>query len=294
MAEAQALVPRRRHAVRVHAMRIANTLANFKIEAGALKQRVHGMHASRNLFVPHMEQWPFVDMDPLLGNVEEFLVDDGARATWPIDFANCIPTSDTNLDWRITYSRSMSLPEARKCNCRVFSPKMLSLEQVSFQDGQWDWGTAKIALLNRRWVDALRGPVSSKKDMLGFRDGNAKPIDPHLGDMIAGAALRHRYEWSAIFTFPSGLNLRFGTTATGVLAIFKDREKEASDLRRAPILHWVRQHWRRGQTTAETIRQVKAHMRGKEQFVWSGIPVTVVPAEYEIETGEDQVKAIMK
>lgn len=268
------MTPEHKHAQRVHAMRIANTLARFQIPEYC-QRWIGNRNTQQRTECPDFKKWSFIDVDPLLGNVDEFLIDDGARATWPLDFAVAASFDDTSLNWRATYCRTISGAEARRLGVRVFSQKMLAVEQITMFDGRWSFGSGPVSLIGKKWVEADR----TNRDVI--RDG--QPVSPRFGDMMAGIALRHRYEWSAIFSFPTGLNLRFGTTAQGALAIFKDRSRENDQLRRAPILHWVRQHWRRGQATGDTVREVRKHMRGKEHLIWHGIPVTLIPAEYEME-----------
>jgi hypothetical protein len=283
-----------KHAMRVHAMRIANSLANFDAEkfknlreyVGDRRGKV--TYGSGAAIYPELGKWSFVDLDPLLGSVDYFLVDDGARATWPIDFGMCLPTSGGtglrgNLDWRIDYVRSATPKEARKMGAKVFSQKMMIKDQIDFYDGQFEYGSCMVALLGGKWVDALKGPISSRREMMGFRNGTDTRIPGNFGDVYAGAALRHRYEWSAIFSFPTGLNLRFGTTAQGALSLFKDRDLEDGALRRSPLLHWVARHWRRGKNTADSLREISRYLRGKEQIEWHGLPVTIIPSEFEME-----------
>jgi hypothetical protein len=271
------------HAIRVHAMRIAGALAGY--DKSAFND--HEVHHSRGLIsrtaaAPDPTEWPFIDLDPLIGEIDEILVDDGARATWPLDYAACLPFTDDWRDWRVAYARTMSPKEARGHSCRVFSPKMLRMQQVTFEAGRFDHGEANLALLGGRWVDAVRGPISSAKDMMGGRKG-CDTVSGMEGNIMAGAALRLRYEWSAIFSFPNGLNLRFGTSAAGALALFRDRDKGLSELRRSPLLHWVGRHWRRGPAPKEAVHEVRTHLRGKEQISWAGMDVTLVPSEYEVE-----------
>lgn len=268
--------------VRVQAMRIAHRLSYFDRDSYLDREEIKSRGVNARYKAPPVpNDWSFIDLDPLLGGVDEILMDDGARATWPVDYSQCLPL-DENGNWRIVRGHSVSPQDARKDGCRVFSNKMMKVEQVSFQDGMFDFGGATISLLGGRWVDAHRGPVSSSKDMMGGRNG-CKNVQGFEGDMIAGSALRLRYEWSAIFSFPTGINLRFGTSSAGALALFRDRDKDLDSQRRFPLLHWVRRHWRRSKTTADSLTEIKKHLRGAEQITWAGMPVIIVPSEYEVE-----------
>jgi len=262
---------------RVHAMRIALTLAQFSPDLlGGTVKTNNLKFRTRDLIVADCTSWPFIDLDPLLGNIEEILIDDGARASWPIDFGMCLPISNTNLDFRAVYARTISVKDARKLGAIIFSPKMARFEMIDFVNGRYDWGAEIRANLLGKWVKATPKPPQ------GIKDASGSSISL-IGDMMAGAALRHRYEWSAIFDFPSGVSLRFGTNAQGVLEIFRDREKSYGELRRKSLLHWVRKHWRSGRSSGDAVHEVRKHMRGVEKLTWNGMDVMLVPAEYELE-----------
>lgn len=274
-----------KHSIRVRAMRLANVLSTF--DRSEFKTKWHKINRGfeqRQIDDVDMSKWAFVDLDPLLGQVDEFLRDDGARATWPLDFALSYPVEDDPAGFQISNFRSIKPKEAREC--RIFSPKMLKCEMVKFRDGTFSTGGTVVSLIGGKWVEALRGPITSQNAFIGHGSGNLKPVSPLIGDVAAGAALRHRYEWSAIFTFPGGLNLRFGTTADGVLALFRDRQRADGEVRRAALLHWVRRHWKRGVSSSAAMIEIRKHLRGKEQFTWHGLSTVVVPAEYEIETAQ--------
>lgn len=266
---------------RVEAMRLVTNVINFHVPNDPV---IMGNWRRTNLFAPSPKDWPFIDMDPMFAGDEWFaLSDEKYNAQWPIDQAIALPMSKT--DFRIAYCKTISPKEMRKYQNVVYSTKMASIGRMDFVGGRYDYGGTIVSLIGGKWVHAIR---STKHQIFE----NADTADDLSGMMAVsvGAALRYRYDWSVILNFPT-CRARFSTDATGALRMFKDRNLEPFGSRRAPLLHWVAKHWRQRRSVPADMIEVRKHLRGRSDFEWRGFPVTIIPAEFEVERALSDVAA---
>jgi hypothetical protein len=268
---------------RVLAMRLVGNIVNAQFSRD---WEVEGQYMVKSLFVPTPSDWAFIDMDPMLGPDEWFaLYDNKYNAQWPIDLALAFPWHDEYGnpggpgDFRIGHARTITPKEVRNI-ATVFSPKMAILGNLDFVDGKYDFGGGCFSLVGGRWRNAV-DLRPRKFNRTTFSHSDTPYADEPIGLMI-GAALRHRYEWSVILNFPN-CRARFSTDATGALKMFKDRNLPQGEGRRSPLLHWVAKHWRQRRNVPSDLIEVRKHLRGRSDFDWRGFPVTVIPAEFEIE-----------
>lgn len=257
------------------AIRLADTLSRVKITSntGLVK---NGQFQSRDLFVPPpLALWPEIDVDALLpwNRDMEYMMDDGkSPAVWPIDYAFALPCGDRGI--RIAICKTADSKKLRGVS-RRFAPWNVEIYQVTIdQFGSVSaFGGGAFGRFNKQWVSLLFGgnyAYGCTTDRFG--DGPSIAI---------GGALRTRYEWAAVFSFASGIRLRFGCSAEGALALFNDRDKPEEG-RRPALLHWVRRHWRKTSDVA-TARAVRKHLRGITQVSWRGMDVSIIPSEFDIE-----------
>lgn len=262
---------------RVQAMRLVSALVNQPFPQSRVS--FEGNYRVNELWNPNPKDWSFIDMDPLLTPDDWFvLADEKFDAQWPLDHAIAMPWDDGSDGWRIGYCQT-TLPRLHRGLAKVFSSKMAVLGNLDFKNGRYDYGGALISLMGSRWVHAI-DPA-----MMRMTPSEARQESERFTAIMAmniGAALRHRYEWSVIFNFPS-CRARFSTDATGALKMFKDRKLEPDQSRRAPILHWVAKHWRKRRNVTADMIEVRKHLRGRSDFEWHGFPVTIIPAEFEVE-----------
>lgn len=262
---------------RVQAMRLVTAVVNAPF-LGTAKSRVEGNYRVTDMFRPTPSTWSFIDMDPLFAGDDWFaLTDDKFDAQWPLDFALAMPWDEGGKNFRIGYCQSIAARDCRKV-ARYFSPKMARIGNMDFVDGRYDYGGDLVSLIGSRWVHACDNALTRKSP-----EQVAQEVERYNNIMAGniGVALRHRYEWSVIFNFPS-CRARFSTDATGALRMFKDRWAEPGS-RRSPILHWVARHWRQQRSVPADMIEVRKHLRGRSDFTWHGFPVTIIPAEFEIE-----------
>ena len=219
---------------------------------------------------------PEINVDSLLPwrQDETICVDDGKEpAIWPMDHAIALPTEENGVI--IIFCRTVK-PRDLRGKTRMVFPLSVDLGSLTIDEyGELvDWGRGYYGRSGRRWVSLERGGsphhfVNSNQ----FADA---------ANLIIGAALAMRYEWSAVFSYPTGIRLRYGCSAEGALGLFKDRNAPEEGRRKA-LLHWVRQHWRKT-SDPEISREVRKHLRGVTQFEWRRQEVSLIPSEYELET----------
>ncbi len=108
--------------------------------------------------------------------------------------------------------------------------------------------------------------------------------------MIDGAyalSLRRRYDWEVEFAMSkdrSGLVVT--TDAEGVREMLASRAKAPLG-RRAALVHWVREHWRKGSRQAsESLvgpTLIKKHLRGKIVCEYGGLECRIYPSRYDLD-----------
>jgi len=254
------LIPKQTNSatVRGNAMRVVLAIANmhFNREVGAAPWSD-----------PDPRDWDCIDVGPLLSPDSMFMPDENYNAVWPVNISLALP-GDHPGDFRLGHFKSLSPAEVRGVANRI-SSKMALAQSFDFIGGRYERGGAIISYIGKKWVHACHGH--------GVTHNGANDFDT-AASVYIGEALRQRYEWSAVFQFPSGVRIRFGTDAKGAQALFKDRDRSAEG-RRAPLLHWVRKHWR----VKRRVQEIPTHLRGRTTFAWCGLTTTISPAEYELE-----------
>lgn len=113
-------------------------------------------------------------------------------------------------------------------------------------------------------------------------------------DSAYALALRRRYDWEVEFALgKERTGLVITTDAEGAREMLANREK-APRKRRAALIHWVREHWRKGRTTAPTQMAdpvlIKSHMRGKIECDYGGMYCRIYPSRYDLDRSSNQEK----
>ena len=273
--------------IRATAIRAADQLSKIAVNGfgrPASAEYFNGESERRHqhdYYVPKISDFPEIDMDPMLADEDDWFVlpDDGkAPAVWPISTAICMPTDGGTI---ITYAKSITSKEARLQGAMSYSQFMVHGCSITLDkyNNVTHWGSGIFARLNRVWT---RTNINILYRSHGEITPDPRTRKTEIGpSVIIGCALRHRYEWSALFHFPF-VTLRFGCSARGALDLFRDRDKLDSEARRAALLHWVRKHWRRTASIKE-MREVRKHLRGRADILWYGINVTIIPSEFELD-----------
>lgn len=102
-----------------------------------------------------------------------------------------------------------------------------------------------------------------------------------LEEEMVGRALADRYEWTVTMRVDEGPRIAFPATPEGARQAFKLRDLAPGKNRRDALRHWVSKHWR---STNTSTHEVRKHLRGKVEFVWSGIECEIIPSAFDRET----------
>lgn len=269
-------------------MRAADRLARLNVpETNTSWRHANATKVEKYVFeLDALRSWPEIDCDMLLLNEDdgvEVVADDGkSPAVWPLSDAFAINSSGELF---LSYTRTAPAKEVRSI-ARILAPHLVKVQHINLNefDVVTETSANYFARVNRRWLNVL-APTKSIGNAV---HGSAGVRDATEGVHVAVyRALRRRYEWSAIFNFPSGISLRFGCDPKGALRLFNDRDRDRTNLdaeiRRKALLHWVRRHWRKSNTEQETV-DVRKHLRGVTDISWQGMDVQLVPAQYDLET----------
>lgn len=261
--------------LRANAMKAANILASLDVDFKTKWSRSTITHNGKDFcHPPSFSMWPEIDMDTLLPiySDREVLVDDGLEpVVWPID---CAFAFDLDGGIRLAMAKTVKMSELRGLSRRISKYNaichVIDIDRYGSVSG---WGGGYYGKFGKDWVCLTLGG--------NYASGATGDRFHHGMSLTIGGLLRHRYEWSAVFQFPSGIKLRFGCSASAALELFHDRDKPENG-RRTALLHWVRKHWRKT-SNPDVARSVRKHLRGVTMFEWRGMSVSVIPAEYEIE-----------
>lgn len=115
-----------------------------------------------------------------------------------------------------------------------------------------------------------------------------------LVDGAYALSLRRRYDWEVEFALTKErTGLVITTDAEGVREMLASRAK-APRGRRAALVHWVREHWRKSHRTApssdtgETL--VRSHMRGRVECEYGGMYCRIYPSQYDLDRASNGEK----
>jgi hypothetical protein len=119
-------------------------------------------------------------------------------------------------------------------------------------------------------VDTSRPGMLGKDVEAQFPDGETR--------FRLGAAVTQQFDrpmqWRAIVGRPKGVSIGVPTDPTGIRELFRKRESAGG--RRAPLVHWVADHYRKSRKDDEDARIfVRQHLRGKTRFEWGKYVVQV-------------------
>lgn len=88
--------------------------------------------------------------------------------------------------------------------------------------------------------------------------------------------------WKVVLSQPGTPGVSFMTDPLGVKGFFQCRDKPEGRNRRAALLHWVREHYRKNRHDHEAEILVREHMRGATIFSWFDLQGTVIPPDAEV------------
>jgi hypothetical protein len=99
----------------------------------------------------------------------------------------------------------------------------------------------------------------------------------------ANRAFCRRYEWSVLLSQDGAPAISFQTDPIGAREAFRLRDIPNGASRRAALLHWVKEHWRKKRSDSAEETRVRAHLRGQEEFVWNGLHCRIKASQYDRE-----------
>jgi hypothetical protein len=171
------------------------------------------------------------------------------------------------------------------------SPRMFEHSVLWAQpDGKQSSEVTPLAIFGSRIVTA------SPANNLGRRSDVGDPVPAFFGHkwddegrlwgakIVGGLMLRRRYMWSVLLGDGTGPRARFITDVVGVRQIFRLRDIPPGRLRRAALLHWVSEHWRKRRNLSSNDRTwVREHLRGSWSYAWNGLRCQIEPSVEDLE-----------
>lgn len=103
-----------------------------------------------------------------------------------------------------------------------------------------------------------------------------------------------RYEWRVAVGVEGAPSTAFVVDREACKEIFRLRDAPPGRSRRAALLNFVTQHWKRSRSQAPTEDPqvfVREHLRGQTKFKWNGLTCEVIPPKYDVERLEKAKQA---
>ena len=139
-----------------------------------------------------------------------------------------------------------------------------------------------LSWVGGKWIDA-HGFVNKPGEEL--EEGINELCQVHV-PLSFSIALTRRYEWSVSIGMDDSPKLTFTSDPAGLRAMFADRDKPEDRIRRAPLRHWVSEHWRKKRSSPEDREFILQHLRGATPFKWYGYDCILRPSPYDLELNE--------
>jgi hypothetical protein len=113
-------------------------------------------------------------------------------------------------------------------------------------------------------------------------------------DEAYALALRRRYDWEVEFAMSDKrTGVVVTTDAAGAQEMLATRTK-APKSRRAALVHWVREHWRKGRQTAPSAPAnptlIRSHMRGMIECEYGGLYCRIYPSQFDLDRASNGAK----
>jgi hypothetical protein len=211
---------------------------------------------------------------------------------WPMDVRYAMRVSDEGAvgraGWLFKAIRTLD-PKAWRGKLRVVLPKMIEHGEmfVAAGVGESESFCAPYGLTNTGAIPALAhnhpqaGMRVNGAGVYGARVSRERHVTQDV--LLAhGVAMRREYLWSVLLGERGAPRARYVTDPVGVREAFRLRDIPDGKQRRTALRHWVRDHWRRrGRESEADHRWILAHMRGAEEFSWSGLQCRIEPSRQD-------------
>jgi hypothetical protein len=119
----------------------------------------------------------------------------------------------------------------------------------------------------RRWL-AWRQGVSATSTPLAERM-----------ELVVGAQFTARYDWHVDVGLPDAPRVSIPCKAEEARELFATRDLPPGKERRAALLHWVQEHYRRKGEEAPV--HVRPHLRGATEFAWESMTCAIRPSAFD-------------
>lgn len=96
-------------------------------------------------------------------------------------------------------------------------------------------------------------------------------------------ARQKRQQWRVYLGLEGRPGLELPTTPHGASEVFRLRDIPEGKDRRLALRHWVAEHWRTRPSLPDEEYQVREHMRGVQDFMWSGLRCKITPSRVDQE-----------
>ncbi len=113
-----------------------------------------------------------------------------------------------------------------------------------------------------------------------------------VANFIVNVAVTRHYAWGVRLGYIGTPSLNLMTDPTGVAELLRCRDGGEKG-KRAAVLHWVRDHWRRKRADSDAFVKVRAHLRGRTRFEWDGMHCEIVPSNADLESFEKGGGAVL-
>jgi|GEM_PF-3800595 len=173
-------------------------------------------------------------------------------------------------------------------------PRMIEHANFHVYSNGETWGSLAVLGLKEKSVVRCSLPEASKVGLLykhqsfyGADKKDDKRGEFHEACIAHGLALWRQYKWSVLIGEPGLPRARFSTDPVGIREIFRLRDIPEGAKRRAALRHWVREHWRKKKRDSAADRAwIRSHLRGAENFDWSGFRCRIEPSIEDIAKNE--------
>jgi len=220
------------------------------------------------------------------------------QPVWPLRVVTACRSSQEYVGgWQFTRWKTLSMNDWRG-RLRYATPKMLEVSILHASPAGLRTGeTLPLAIINGKAIRATASDRISTAGGGGYMNpsyfGRTDNDWTTLACLTAGFALRHRYNWNVFLGEGNSPRARFLTDSTGVKEVFRLRDIPPGRKRRAALLHWVKEHWRKRRQDSELDKiMVREHMRGAEQYVWNGLRCEIVPSQEDLERAGRRVRLV--
>lgn len=210
---------------------------------------------------------------------------------WPID--SCVATEGEESwpdgTWQFSRIRTLNVKDWRG-KLRLYSPRMFEdVVMISQPNGAHLSVRRPYAIVGTEvrpaagWINghSVTG-MGHELNPECFGRSRSDEDDDHVAEhlkMAAGISLRRHYLWSVLLGEGEGPRARFVTDPIGVREAFRLRDIPPGKKRRAALLHWVKEHWRKSRSRSESDRAwVRAHLRGAWSYDWNGLHCQIEPS----------------